>query len=495
MSRAFLAATVRLTLALVLVACSAATQRAFVAPSDDTIYSETVEQQGGDIPTHVIYVLNRSTVPVTVFSVSLRSCENIEQECVPKRANHRIAPGGRVAVIRVQPDSPTRGFRYYFSFGWRADSSGAAALGALASGGDPRSQERLAAIKRADSIEKTLSGPRYHELTRDDFVAMAGKMAALRVVPDSLTMTPGEQTTMQHVRVLVLDDAGQVLGRTQWLEWMISGMEAVDFTPPDRLRARRLGRATVRFRMAEEAERIAGKAIAEIELPIVVAYRMDPNAPVFAGRVIDAQSKTPLACARVALEDSLQNVVTRSRTDATGAFEMKAPHPGSFRVRVETHGWAPVYGPTEVGAPNERKQGEYPVRFTEQMLASIYERPDADYQRARPASVTTEVITAGPSRGKVGTTPIVSGITLGGSESMPILGIIGRVQPMTTWMQFVVDSTGRVDTTSILLSPDTPANAKASVASVLPRVRFSPARELGKPICELVRMQVNFSPR
>jgi hypothetical protein len=479
--------------AFVLVACSAAT-RTFVAPSDDTVYTETVEQQG-DVPTQVIYVINRSTVPVTVFSVSLRSCENVKQECAPKRTNLRVDPGGRTAVMRVQPDSPTRGFSYYFSFGWRADSSSAAALGALAAGGDPRSQERIAASQRADSIEKTVPGPRYHELTRDDFIAMAGKISALRAAPESLALAPGEQTSMQHVRILVLDDAGQVLGRTQWLEWMVSGVDAVEFTAPDRLRARRPGHTTIRFRLAKEAERIVGKEIAEIELPIVVAYRMDPDAPVFAGRVIDTDSKTPFACARVALEDSLENVVTRVRTDAAGAFEMKAPHPGPFRVRVETHGWAPVHGPTEVAAANERKEGEYPVRFTEQMFAALYGRPGADYERARPAAVRTEPIPTRSAAGSAKTTPIVSGVTLGGSESMPILGIIGRVQPMTTWMQFVVDSTGRVDMKSILLPPDTPANAKASVTSVMPRVRFSPARDMGKPTCDLVRMQVNFSPR
>jgi hypothetical protein len=494
MSRSFLPPTVRMTLAIVLVACSTATQRAFVAPSDETVYTETVEQQG-DTPTQVIYVINRSTVPVTVFSVSLRSCENVKQECAPKRTNLRVDPGGRVAAMRVQPDSPTRGFRYYFSFGWRADSSGAAALDALAASGDTRAQERLAARQRADSIEKTLSGPRYHELTRDDFVAMASKISALRAAPESLALTPGEQTSIERIRILVLDDDGQVLGRTQWLEWMIDPRGAIHFTPPDRLMARYPGRASIRFRLADEAEGIVGRAIAEIELPVVVAYRVDPNAPVFAGRVVDAETKTPLACARVALEDSLQNVVTRARTDASGAFEMKPPHAGSFRVRVETHGWAPVYGPTELAAPNERKQSEYPVRFTEQMLAAWHERPDPDYQRARPAAVTTEPIPTRSAAGRARTTPIVSGVTLGGSESMPILGIIGRVQPMTTWMQFVVDSTGRVDTTSILLPPGTPANAKASVASVLPRVRFSPAREMGKPTCELVRMPVNFSPR
>jgi hypothetical protein len=41
-------------------------------------------------------------------------------------------------------------------------------------------------------------------------------------------------------------------------------------------------------------------------VPVVVAYRVDPNAPLFAGGVVDAETRVPLGCARVALEDSLR---------------------------------------------------------------------------------------------------------------------------------------------------------------------------------------------
>jgi hypothetical protein len=86
-------------------------------------------------------------------------------------------------------------------------------------------------------------------------------------------------------------------------------------------------------------------------------------------------------------------------------------------------------------------------------------------------------------------------VTLGGSESMPILGIIGRAPAGTVWTQFVVDSTGHVDLGSVTMPAGTDPRNLTSATSVLPRLRFTPAREAGKPVCELLRMQVNFSAR
>jgi hypothetical protein len=114
-----------------------------------------------------------------------------------------------------------------------------------------------------------------------------------------------------------------------------------------------------------------------------------------------------------------------------------------------------------------------------------------EYERARPAAVSTE-----PIGGRRTGTPIVQAVTIGGSESMPILGIITqRAAAATHWTQFMVDINGRVDTASIVLpAPATPA-ARASLSNALTRVRFSPARDSGRPVCDQVRMQVNFSQR
>ncbi len=59
-----------LAFAWLLLGCSAATQRVYIAPTGQTITSDTEERQS-DPPVHTIFVDNRSTVPVTVFSVSL----------------------------------------------------------------------------------------------------------------------------------------------------------------------------------------------------------------------------------------------------------------------------------------------------------------------------------------------------------------------------------------------------------------------------------------
>lgn len=481
--------TCHLAFVLGLAACSAATtQRAFVAPSNETIIHDTEVRQDNP-PTHLIYVQNRSTVPVRVFSVSLSNCENIRQQCGPRRANLRLGPGDRLLAVRIEPDNTQRAFSYYFAFSWQADSSGAAALTALAASGDQGAAQTLAATRRADSIRKAEGGPRYNELTRNDFTALAGRIASMRAHPESLLIAPGEQTSLERLQLLLIDDQGRVAGSTRWVEWSVPGLGVADFVPPDRIIARRPGRMVLRFRLANEARQALLSEGADVEVPIVVAYRIDPNAPTFAGRALDADTKAPLACVQVALEDSAQTVVNTTRTDATGAFYLQAPHTGTYRVRVEMHGWMPVYGPNEVGAADEVKQSEYPVRFTEQLLVSRpqYGREVADFEHAQPAAVRNEVGT--PS------TSLVQGVTLGGSESTPILGIIGRIPPTTTWIQFVVDSAGRVDKASILMPPGTSANAKTSVAAVLPRVRFSPAREKGTPVCEMLRMQVNFSPR
>ena len=170
---------------------------------------------------------------------------------------------------------------------------------------------------------------------------------------------------------------------------------------------------------------------------------------------------------------------------------------GTRRVRVETHGWSPVHGPTELAGPDAAPRHDVAVRFTEQLLTGGSEWADpAEFRHATPAAVTTGPV--GPASGRsrpraaAASTPVVSGVTLGGSQTFPILGIIGRVPAGSAWMQFVVDSTGRVDPTSLLLTPGTSAAGVASVRAMLPRIRFTPAHAAGRPTCEMLRMQVTF---
>ena len=71
-----IAAPPALAVALLLAAAAAApaaAQSRYVAPTSESIIS-TTEPGYGDSPAQLIYGENRSTVPVTVFSVTLTQC-------------------------------------------------------------------------------------------------------------------------------------------------------------------------------------------------------------------------------------------------------------------------------------------------------------------------------------------------------------------------------------------------------------------------------------
>ena len=491
-----LSASVALLLA---IACAPATQHAYVAPSHLTIISTTEESQGPPPSTHLIFIENRSTVPVTVFSISLSGCENIKQQCSPRPVKIRVAPGHRELAIRVQPANESQGFGYHFGFSWNADSAGMNALNALASNGSVEARGRLTAMERADSLEREGGG--FHELSRTDFAALAGRVASMHARSDSLFLEPGEKFDIDRMVILLADSQGVVLGRTHWVRYQVStGNDAISFVPPGTLVARGVGRAVVRFRLADEAAALVGKPdFGALDVPVVVGFAPDPHAPTFEGIVTDAESNAPLPCARVALEDSLQNVVARGRTDAIGTFVLRAPHPGSYQVGIEVAGWSPVHGPLEAAAPDADVQHRYPVRFTEKLLSTRYVDPD-EYQSAYPTAVAASTYAqqqpAGAKKKKrVGSGTVIRSVSLRGSASMPILNVVGNAQPGTTWAQFVVDSSGQVRPGSISLPTTADSASVESVNVVLPHVRFSPARESRHPTCELVRMQVNFSPR
>lgn len=480
-------------LAIALVACAPATQRAYVAPTNQTVVSTTEEHQA-DPPAHLIYVENRSTVDVKVFAITLTDCENVNVQCGVRQMNTRIPADGRQIVVRIEPKNRSLGFHYRFGFSWHADSSGArAALNALATAGDSGSRVRLAAIQHSDSLRNAEEGPRYNELSRSDFTILAPRIVAMRAYPESLVVTPGTRTSIEKIRLLMLDNQGTVLGQTRWIGWRAT-RGAAEFEPPNMILARRVGRSVIHLNLAPEPEKMLAAPLPDLELPVIVAFPPDPTAPVFEGRALDADGKKPLACVRVALEDSAQNVVARDRSSPQGTFFLTAPRAGTYRVRVETRGWAPVYGPSEVAKEGEEKQHEYVVGFTDQMLTGSREE---EFEHARP-TVLSMAPTSEPSRPtkkSAAAQPIVSGVTLGGSESMPILGIIGHAPAGTMWTQLVVDSTGHVDIGSVTLPSGTDQRNLTSLTSVLPRLRFAPARDAGKPVCELLRMQVNFQAR
>ena len=484
-----------------LLGCAPPAAHTYIAPSYDTIISSTEESQGTP-PTHIIYVENRSTVPVIIFALRLDNCENINVPCGVHQSNIKLEAGQRSVVERIGGKSPNQRWSYNFGFSWRADTSyGNKVLGALAEAGDTSARVRLAAQQHADSLRHAETGPHYNDLTRSDFAMLAPRVASMRAYPDSLVLTPGEHASIEKIRLLLLDSTGSVLGQTRWLRWQLPMGGNLQFNPPTDLVARRPGRSIIRFSLAEEAQKLIPRPINSVEYPVISEYVLSAHAPTFEGVVRDADTKAALACASVALEDSAENIVARQRTTPEGIFSLSAPRPGTYRVRVETPGWAPAYGPSEVAMPDEDRQHQYNVKFTEQLLGySSYAANGDEIKHAHPVALATAASVESPtSRGKgtrkASSENIATSVTLGGSESMPILGIVGPAPVGTSWMQFVVDSTGHVEPRSITIPGDTASRHLASVANILPRVRFSPAREGGKPVCELLRMQVNFSGR
>lgn len=110
--------------ALSALGCASAAQRVYVAPSTETIVTG-MEEGRGPTPSQSIWVENRSTEPVTVYSVTLRACENVRQPCEPRPMDVRLAAGERRTVLRVQPRLETRGFSFAYTFAWRPTKAAA----------------------------------------------------------------------------------------------------------------------------------------------------------------------------------------------------------------------------------------------------------------------------------------------------------------------------------------------------------------------------------
>jgi uncharacterized protein YcfL len=106
-------------LLLVLCAgCASAAQHAYVAPTNETIMSET-EDDRGPTPAHVVYVSNHSTVPIQVYSIRLYDCTNVKQRCDVSSVNITVGPGQRKVITRVEPASAATGFGYRFGYSWK----------------------------------------------------------------------------------------------------------------------------------------------------------------------------------------------------------------------------------------------------------------------------------------------------------------------------------------------------------------------------------------
>jgi hypothetical protein len=116
-----------LPLAALLLAAACATAApagggAVVEPNETNVVDRL---QRGEAEEQVLWITNRSTVPIVVTAVTLRGCDNVSQPCDgPIHMTVPIGPGERKQVLRIrrQHESGTATFDY--SFQWkRADGA------------------------------------------------------------------------------------------------------------------------------------------------------------------------------------------------------------------------------------------------------------------------------------------------------------------------------------------------------------------------------------
>ena len=241
----------------------AAAQKRFVAPTDQSIILD-YEEGYGSTPLQIAYLRNLSSVQIMVYSVTLRECENIKQQCnSPQKVKIRIPPSGRAVLRRVEPRNPEKSFRYSLSYGWTADSSNAEALRFLATqGGSSSAAARVERHEQAAAEQQAAVG--YH----DEWVNAAqlvelGVEVSLHAVPDSVVLRVGQQFSINSVRIMARTADAGVLGRIAGYRWRVA--QDIVEVKKDTIVARAPGRVDVFFELAPPA--VAGVA----KFAIVVA--------------------------------------------------------------------------------------------------------------------------------------------------------------------------------------------------------------------------------
>ena len=255
--------------ALAVGCASAPRQRTYVAPTEQTVF--TVAEEITSVPGQIIYVENRSSVPVTVYSVTLRECENIKTGCSgPRALNLHLTPDSRAVLARVEPANAQKSFNFRYTFGWRADSSTTAALGALATVGDSNARRQLDAIAREDARRRAAVGAIDLDLTASEIAAVGDRAGSLHALPDSLVIAVGRRTSLDTVRVLLIGMQGETLGRIRAVQWRISGSTAIMVVKPDTVVGVAPGRTALQLKLPDDVLPTKSTLHIPLEVPIIV---------------------------------------------------------------------------------------------------------------------------------------------------------------------------------------------------------------------------------
>lgn len=233
----------------------------FVAPTDQTVTTR-IEESFGDTPYQVIWIWNGSTVPIRVYSVTLRNCENIKEQCDPYPLNLRVGPGDHAMLRRVDPKDANASFSFRFTFGWRADSSEAVALHVLADNGVAKAQRLLTAQSAADSDQKAAVGVHDVNLDPDDIAALGTRIVGIRAEPDSIHLRVGQILPLSKLHILAVDAQGGLLGRVWGYNLRIAG--TVVTMRADTIVAQKVGHTKLDFHLTTAANPLG------VTVPLIV---------------------------------------------------------------------------------------------------------------------------------------------------------------------------------------------------------------------------------
>lgn len=189
---------------------------------------------------------------------------------------------------------------------------------------------------------------------------------------------------------------------------------------------------------------------------LLIAPTALAQSPELTGLTRAAGDKHVLSCIRVALTDSAGREVAFARTDWRGLFAIAAPRAGVYRLRFESPITAPVLGPVDTVTDSSYVERVYELPFT---------LSDSIVRAALPP-------TSDDLRPLIAPAPHYP-------EKLRDQGIGGSVLA-----EFVVDSGGAVDSTSIRIVRATHPDFGASVTEVLTKTVFSPQHDHGVAVCQ-----------
>ncbi|MEJ2215250.1 MAG: hypothetical protein P8099_01420 [Gemmatimonadota bacterium] len=152
----------------------------------------------------------------------------------------------------MEPANPDKAYTFSATFAWRADSAQTAALGALATAGDSRAQQRLHAVQRAQARRRHQVGSQDIDLTRDEIESLADQAGSIRIVPDSVVLHVGATMLTDTLRVLLMSTANEPLGRIWAVQWALRRDGVLRFLPPDSVIADQPGRTQIEIRLTDD---------------------------------------------------------------------------------------------------------------------------------------------------------------------------------------------------------------------------------------------------